>query len=144
MVNSAVKCCRAYTHLTHENDDFGIASTNTELDHTEDNISTYQAYPTNFSSPSASHTSKVLIPKSIWNELGNKIKNLIIAHNKNVGCSSPCSPATLSPASHTPPIRTKPVINHQVKVHEVKELSETPCAETPAEDYHQDPYLPCS
>ena len=61
-VNAALKCHRAYTLLTHEDNDFGMLSTDTELDHTEDNISTYQAYLTNLSSPSASHTFKVFSP----------------------------------------------------------------------------------
>ena len=68
-------------------------------------------------------------------------KKLIIANNKNVVSSSPCSPATLCPASHTPPINTKPVINHQVKVHEVDYHSETPSDEPSTEDHHQDPLL---
>ena len=58
---------------------------------------TFQAYLTNLSSSSPCHTSKIFLPKSIWNELTDKVKKLIIAHNKNVASFSPSSPATLSP-----------------------------------------------
>ena len=101
MVNSAIKCHRAYTQLTHEDDDFDMGSIDTELDHTEDDISTYLLYLTNLFSPSPSHTSKVFLPKSIWNELTDKVKPLIITQNKNVVSLSLHSPATLSPTSHT-------------------------------------------
>ena len=39
-VNSAAKHHRAYTHLTHMDDNFGMISTDTELDHIEDDIDT--------------------------------------------------------------------------------------------------------
>ena len=87
-VNSAVKSHRAYTFLTHEDDDFGMGSTNIELDHPEDDICTHEVYLTNLSSPMPSHTPKLFLPKSIWNELTNKVRKLIIAHNKNIGSSS--------------------------------------------------------
>ena len=82
-----------------------------------------------------------VVTKSIWNELTDKVKKLIITHNKSVCSSNPCSPATSSPASHTPPIGTKPVINCQVKVDEVEEPYETPSAEQPTEDLHQDLFV---
>ena len=118
-----------------------MGSTNTEPDHSEDNICSYQAYLTNCLSPLTSHTREVFLPKSTCNELTDKLKKLIIAQNKNVGSSSPCSPTTLSHASHTPPISTKPVISHQVKVHGVEEMFETPSADPPTKDHHQDPLL---
>ena len=88
-----------------------------------------------------SDTSKVFLPKSIWNELPKNVKKLIIVHNKNDDSSSPHSPATQSPTSHMTPIGTKPVINCQVKVHEIEEMSESPSTDPTTEDLHQDPLL---
>ena len=127
-VNSTVKHHRAYTHLTNDDDDCAAGCINFEPYDSEDDICTYQAYHMNLLSLSPSHTSKVFIPKSIWNGLSNKVKELIIAHKKNVGSFCPHSPATSSPASHVTPISPKPVISCQVKVHEAEEPSETPGA----------------
>ena len=118
-----------------------MGPTETGPDHTEGHTTTYQAYFTNHSSPWHSHTSKVFLPKSIWNELTDKVRKLIITHNKNVANSSPSSQATWSPQSHTSAISIIPVINHHMKVHEVEELSDTPSAESPTEDHQQEPRL---
>ena len=125
MIKLAVKCSRAYTHLTHEDNDFGMGSTDIEPDHTEDDISTYQAYLTNLLSPSSSQTSKFfsLSPFEMNFLTMSKSSSLSTTRMRNVTNSSPCLPATSSTASHTPPIGTKPVINSQVNVHEVEEQS---------------------
>ena len=65
-----------------------------------------------------------------------------MTHNKNVGNSSPCAPATLSPAYPTPPIGTKSVIHYPVKVHEVDEPCETPSDDPPTGNFMMPPYLP--
>ena len=48
--------------------------TEIDLEHIEDNTTTYQAYLTNLLHLLPSHTSKVFLPKSIWTELTNKVK----------------------------------------------------------------------
>ena len=95
----------------------------------------------NLSSPSPIDTSKILLHKSIWNEVSDKVKKLTITQNKNVGSFSPCSPATPSPASHKTQIGTKPVINSHVKVDRTEEPSETPTDDPTTEDLDQDPLL---
>ena len=58
-INSAVRHCRAYNHLTYDDDNFGVGPTNFEPDHSDDNICTYKAYLASLSSPLPHHTSKV-------------------------------------------------------------------------------------
>ena len=128
--NLAMKECQAYTHLSQDDNDPSPGLIDIDSDHVEDNTTNYQAYLMNLSSPSPSHTSKVFLPKSIWSELTDKVKKLIIAHSKYVAHSSPLSQAPSSSPSSTPPIGSKPVIR-QVKAHDMDEPSDT----------HHDPLL---
>ena len=77
-INSTVKHHRAYTHLTHEDDHCATGSITFEPENSENDLCTYQAYLTNASSPLPSHTSKVFLPKSIWTELSDKVRKLIM------------------------------------------------------------------
>ena len=63
----------------------------------------------------AMHRSKLFLCKSIWSEFTNKVRKLIIVHNKNVAVQALF--LQLPQAPHLiPSIGSKPVINIQVKL----------------------------